>query len=82
MVLACCKVTRVPAIAPQVLGERYAPRRPSVAKAPRNSESDEARRIHRDTLLENAAAGWHGAEFRRAASAQPERAEGAQSGRR
>jgi hypothetical protein len=54
-------------VASRALGERAAPPRPSVAKAPRSGESDEARRIHRNTLLENAAAGWYGAEFRRAA---------------
>ena len=52
-------------VASRALGERGAPRRPTVAKAPRSGVSDEERRIHRNTLLENAAAGWYGAEFRR-----------------
>ncbi|HKY38416.1 MAG TPA: hypothetical protein VJN18_20880 [Polyangiaceae bacterium] len=54
-------------VASRALGERGAPPRPTVAKAPRSAVSDEERRIHRNTLLENAAAGWYGAEFRRAA---------------
>ena len=57
-------------VASRALGERGAPPRPSVTKAPRSGESDEARRIHRNTLLENAAAGWYGAEFRRAATSR------------
>lgn len=51
------------------LGERGAPPRPSVAKT-RESGVTEERRIHRNTLLENAAAGWYGAELRRAATAR------------
>ena len=56
-------------VASRALGERGAPPRPTVAKAPRSGVSDEDRRIHRNTLLENAAAGWYGAELRRAATA-------------
>jgi hypothetical protein len=54
-------------VASRALGERRAPRRPSITKA-RDGASDEARRIHRNTLLENAAAGWYGAEFGKAAT--------------
>jgi hypothetical protein len=38
-----------------------------VAKARGNGISDEERRVHRNTLLENAIAGWYGAELRRTA---------------
>lgn len=55
-------------VASRALGERDAPPRPTVAKAPRSGVSDEERRIHRNTLLENAAAGWYGPEFRRTAT--------------
>jgi hypothetical protein len=58
-------------VASRALGERGAPPRPTVTKAPRSGLSDEERRIHRNTLLENAAAGWYGAELRRRAH-QPE----------
>lgn len=56
-------------VASRALGERDGPVRPSVAKAARNGESEEARRIHRNTLLENAAAGWYGPGLRRQATA-------------
>jgi hypothetical protein len=56
-------------VASRALGERVAPPRPNVAKAPRGGVSDEDRRIHRNTLLENAVAGWYGPEFRRKATA-------------
>jgi predicted butyrate kinase (DUF1464 family) len=56
-------------VAARALGERSAPPRPTLAKTRSDGENDEARRIHRNTLLENAAAGWYGAEFRRAAMA-------------
>jgi hypothetical protein len=46
-------------VASRALGERGAPPRPSVTKAPRSGVSDEERRIHRNTLLDNAAAGWY-----------------------
>ena len=59
-------------VASRALGEREAPPRPSVAKAHGSGVSDEARRIHRNTLLENAAAGWYGPEFRRAAASGEE----------
>jgi len=55
-------------VASRALGERGAPPRPSVTKAPRSGVSDEERRIHRNTLLENAAAGWYGPELRRAST--------------
>jgi hypothetical protein len=55
-------------VASRALGKRAAPPRPSVAKAHGSVENDEARRIHRNTLLENAAAGWYGPEFRKAAA--------------
>lgn len=55
-------------VASRALGERDAPPRPSVTKAPRSGVSDEERRIHRNTLIDNAAAGWYGAECRRAAT--------------
>ena len=51
-------------VASRALGERGAPPRPTVAKARSHGESDEARRIHRNTLLENAAAGRYGAALR------------------
>lgn len=43
-------------------------RRDRALPRPPSGESDEARRIHRNTLLENAAAGWYGADLRRAAT--------------
>lgn len=54
-------------VASRALGERGAPPRPNVAKTRGSGVSDEERRIHRNTLIDNAAAGWYGAEFRRAA---------------
>ena len=54
-------------VASRALGQRNAPPRRSVAKTHGSAEGDEARRIHRNTLLENAAAGWYGPEIRRAA---------------
>lgn len=59
-------------VASRALAERGAPPRPTVAKARGAEESDEARRIHRNTLLENAAAGWYGPErpFNRRGSAR------------
>jgi hypothetical protein len=54
-------------VASRALGERDAPPRPTVAKARSDGESEEARRIHRNTLIENAAAGWYGPEYRRRA---------------
>ena len=55
-------------VASRALGERNAPPRPVAVKAHGSGASDEARRIHRNTLLENAATGWYGAEFRRLAT--------------
>jgi hypothetical protein len=54
-------------VASRALGTRDAPPRPSLVKARSSGVSDEERRIHRNTLLENAMAGWYGSEFRRAA---------------
>jgi hypothetical protein len=54
-------------VASRAIGGRDAPVRPTVAKARGSAESDEARRIHRNTLLENAMAGWYGVELRRIA---------------
>jgi hypothetical protein len=54
-------------VASRALGERGAPSRPSLAKTRGTGMSDEERRIHRNTLLENASAGWYGPELRRAA---------------
>jgi hypothetical protein len=51
----------------RAIAERDAPPRPTLAKTRGSSMSDEERRIHRNTLLENASAGWYGAEFRRTA---------------
>jgi hypothetical protein len=50
----------------RALGERDGPKR-RAERAPSSPESEEGRRIHRNTLLENAAAGRYGAEIRRAA---------------
>ena len=57
-------------VASRALGERVAPPRPTVTKAPRSGVSDEERRIHRNTLLENAAVGRYGLEFRERAQQQ------------
>jgi hypothetical protein len=51
----------------RALGERDGPRRTEVRRAPSNGVSAEERRIHRNTLLENAAVGRYGAEVKRAA---------------
>ncbi len=51
----------------RALGERDGPPRPAERRTPDNAVSAEARRIHRNTLLENAAVGRYGAEVRRAA---------------
>jgi len=52
----------------RALGERDGPRRTDERRVPDNAVSAEARRIHRNTLFENAAAGRYGADVRRAAS--------------
>ena len=53
----------------RALGERDA--RPRSISQPRSDASGEERRIHRNTLLENAEAGRYGAEIRRAALSRP-----------
>jgi hypothetical protein len=53
----------------RALGERDA--RPRSFSQARSVGSGEERRIHRNTLLENAEAGRYGAEIRRAALSQP-----------
>ena len=52
----------------RALAERDGPRRTDERRAPDNAVTAEARRIHRNTLFENAAAGRYGADVRRAAS--------------
>jgi hypothetical protein len=57
-------------VASRALGERAAPPRPNIAKTRSGrSLNDEERRVHRNTLLENAAAGRYGTTFQRAAQA-------------
>ena len=51
----------------RALGERDGPRRTEARRSPSNSASAEERRIHRNTLFENAAAGRYGADAKRAA---------------
>ena len=53
----------------RALGERDA--RPRSISQARSDTSGEERRIHRNTLLENAEAGRYGAEIRRAALSRP-----------
>ncbi len=51
----------------RALGERDGPQRTAERRAPSNPASAEERRIHRNALFENAAAGRYGAEVKRAA---------------
>ncbi len=51
----------------RALGERDGPKRGAVRRAPSGPATAEERRIHRNTLLENAAVGRYGGEIRRAA---------------
>jgi Helix-turn-helix domain len=51
----------------RALGERDGPQRTDLRRATSNPASAEERRIHRNTLFENAAAGRYGADVKRAA---------------